>query len=242
VLISRLSSDSEKRVHQGWGGDDGGRELQNEQAAVADATGEATGGTDDWAGAGNTATADWADTANNEQQVDDWSSAPNAADTAPTGENKEVTNEPRRRGRQEEEEDDNTVTLDQYLAQKKQATSDLPKLEGIRKANEGSDENLWKNSVQNGKVNEEEDYFVGKVRMTNVNGALFLTDVSLLYRLNLLPNPRLRKRRKNSSRLKPDLRDPAEVGVDVDAVVMIAGDVEDVEATVTTTEAQAGHK
>ena len=63
----------------------------------------------------------------------------------------------------EDEEEDNTVTLDQYLAQKKQTSAELPKLEGIRKANEGSDESLWKNAVHNGKANEEENYFVGKV-------------------------------------------------------------------------------
>lgn len=53
--------------------------------------------------------------------------------------------------------------MDQYLAQKKQGSDVLPKLEGIRKANEGSDEALWKNAVNNGKANENENYFIGKV-------------------------------------------------------------------------------
>jgi len=155
--------DSEKRVHQGWGGDDGERELQNEQAAAADATGEVSGtAAVDWAGEGNTG-ADWGATPKNDQG-DDWSAAPPAADASPAGENKEAGNEFRRRRQQEEEEDDNTVTFDQYLAQKKQAISDLPKLEGIRKANEGSDDALWKNAVHNGKENEEENYFVGKTK------------------------------------------------------------------------------
>lgn len=155
--------DSEKRVHQGWGGDDGERELQNEQAAAADATGEVSGtAAVDWAGDGNAPGADWGDAAKNDQ-ADDWSAAP-AADASPAGENKEAGNEVRRRRQQEEEEDDNTVTFDQYLAQKKQATADLPKLEGIRKANEGSDDALWKNAVHNGKENEEENYFVGKTK------------------------------------------------------------------------------
>ncbi|PWN28031.1 hypothetical protein BDZ90DRAFT_160292 [Jaminaea rosea] len=34
--------DSEKNIHQGWGGDDGKRELKNEEDAVADANAEAT--------------------------------------------------------------------------------------------------------------------------------------------------------------------------------------------------------
>jgi len=157
--------DSEKRVHQGWGGDDGDRELQNEQAAVADATGEVSGAvTGDWAGEGAAAGADWADTGKADQ-TDDWSAQPATTEAAPAGENKESGNENRRRRQQEDEEDDNTVTFDQYLAQKKQTPTELPKLEGIRKANEGSDEALWKNAVHNnGKENEEENYFVGKTK------------------------------------------------------------------------------
>lgn len=159
--------DSEKRVHQGWGGDDGDRELQNEQAAIADANVEVTGtGPTDWAGETTApATADWADTGAGEQQADDWGAAP-ATDVAPTGESKDPLADARRRRHQEEEEEDNTVTLDQYLAQKKQASADLPKLEGIRKANEGSDESLWKAATHNGKGDEDENYFVGKTKST----------------------------------------------------------------------------
>jgi len=155
--------DSEKRVHQGWGGDDGERELQTEQAAVVDATVESSGAAaGDWAATGPSA--DWADAGAGEQQTEDWAAAPPAAEPASTGETKEAGNEFRRRRQQEEEEDDNTVTLEQYLAQKKQTSADLPKLEGIRKANEGSDEALWKNAVNNGKADEEEHYFVGKTK------------------------------------------------------------------------------
>jgi len=154
--------DSEKRVHQGWGGDDGERELKNEQEAVADAIAASGAGDTNWAAEPTTAEADWTETGAGDQQGDDWSAPPVAADTVATSENKEAAREPRRRRDQEDEEEDNTVTLDQYLAQKKQSSTELPKLEGIRKANEGSDESLWKNAVHNGKANEEEHYFVGK--------------------------------------------------------------------------------
>lgn len=161
--------DSEKRVHQAWGGDDGERELQNEQAAVVDANVEAgVTAPADWTGETTTAAADWAETGANEQQADDWGATPASVNPAPAAETKETGGDSRHRRNQEDEEEDNTVTLDQYLAQKKQASADLPKLEGIRKANEGSDESLWKTAVHNGKGDgkgdDEENYFVGKTK------------------------------------------------------------------------------
>ena len=48
---SHARSDSDKKVHQGWGGDDGPQELAVETAAQADATGDAFAG-GDWAGTG----------------------------------------------------------------------------------------------------------------------------------------------------------------------------------------------
>jgi plasminogen activator inhibitor 1 RNA-binding protein len=162
-----ISSDSEKRVHQGWGGDDGNRELQNEEQAVADATAETTTlapgddwtgaapptGTDDWAGAGTTDDAAWG-------APIEGAAAPAAETTEPA---KAEGGEYRRRRRDDEpEEDDNTLTLDQYLAKKKESESSLlPKLEGPRKV-EGDDK-LWKNAVPVNKP-EDDSYFVGKVR------------------------------------------------------------------------------
>ena len=40
-LISRIFSDSDKKLHQGWGGDEGNSELKAENAAVTDAQAEA---------------------------------------------------------------------------------------------------------------------------------------------------------------------------------------------------------
>jgi plasminogen activator inhibitor 1 RNA-binding protein len=70
-----------------------------------------------------------------------------------------------RRGRDREpEEEDNTLTLEQYLAQKaEKEASLLPKLEA-RKANEGADDSLWKDAIKMLKGEEEESYFAGKVR------------------------------------------------------------------------------
>lgn len=157
--------DSDKRVHQGWGGDDGDRELKNEQQAVADASAEASPAVagDEWGSPAPVAD-DWAGTANN--AADDWATPTDGAtankdatettNTAPAKDDGEY----RRRRAQEEEEEDNTLTLEQYLAQQKNASA-VPKLEGTRKANEGSDDTLWKNATETAKQ-EEENYFIGK--------------------------------------------------------------------------------
>jgi plasminogen activator inhibitor 1 RNA-binding protein len=69
---------------------------------------------------------------------------------------------PMRRGREREpEEEDNTLTLSQYLAQKKEIEG-VPKLDA-RKANEGVDDNIWKDVVPLKKDEEGNSYFVGKV-------------------------------------------------------------------------------
>ncbi len=57
---------------------------------------------------------------------------------------------------------DNTHTLDQYLAQQKEKDDIVPKLE-TRKANDGADD-IFKDAVALNKNEEEETYFVGKVR------------------------------------------------------------------------------
>jgi len=70
-----------------------------------------------------------------------------------------------RRARDQEEED-NTLTLDQYLAQKaEKEASLLPKLE-TRKANEGADDSLWKDAIQVQKGSEDDSYFAAKPKST----------------------------------------------------------------------------
>lgn len=68
-----------------------------------------------------------------------------------------------RRFNRDEEEEDNTLTLDQYLAQKKEKeTAAVPKLDDVRKANEGADESLWKEATKLDKQ-EEDVFFAGRV-------------------------------------------------------------------------------
>lgn len=136
-------TDSDKKVHQGWGGDDGNRELQDETTATVDAAAEAASPNDAW-GAEGTASADA------------WGASDTPADASAPAADAKPEGRPRR-----EEEEDNTLTLDQYLAQKKE--NDLvavPKLE-TRKANEGADGNIWKDVVPLSK-GEGDAYFVGK--------------------------------------------------------------------------------
>lgn len=98
--------------------------------------------------------------------ADAWGAAPAVegdAAAAPAAEG-DKPEEGRRREREVEEED-NTLTYEQYLAQQKEAAdAAIPKLEGVRQANEGAGDDLWKDAVPKEKKNEEEDaYFVGKV-------------------------------------------------------------------------------
>lgn len=133
-----ICSDSTKKVHQGWGGDDGDAELKQEEAAATDAIAE-TG--DSW---GATASGDWG--------------------AAPTGEGEAATTDkpaedrPPRREREVEEED-NTLTLEQYLAQKKEAD-----LAGVEKKEARQVEADFGDAVLLAKPEEEETYFAGKVR------------------------------------------------------------------------------
>ncbi|KAF9270260.1 hypothetical protein L218DRAFT_952432 [Marasmius fiardii PR-910] len=136
-------TDSDKKIHQGWGGDDGKTEFQAEAAASTDAAAESTAPTNDWDGAA----------------ADNWGGA--AAEAGPTEGAEAEADKSESRPRKEEEED-NTLTLDQYLAQKKDKESIVPKLEA-RKPNEGNDE-LWKDAVALQKGGEENAYFVGKTK------------------------------------------------------------------------------
>lgn len=160
--------DTDKRIHQSWGGDDGNTELKAEQAATVDAAVEATTNaavestTNDWAGdAGAPAAGEWGAP---EAGADAWAApagdATAAATTPAAAEGEKPEGRPRRE--REPEEEDNTLTLDQYLAQQKEKDTVIPKLENTRKANEGADANIWKDVVPLSKNEEEDAYFVGK--------------------------------------------------------------------------------
>ena len=151
-----LPSDSEKKIHQSWGGDDGNSELKTEQAAAIDATAEAT--TNDWSGEAAAAAADWG--AAPAASADAWGAAPEDAAAAPAAEGEAKEGRPRRE--REPEEDDNTLTLDQYLAQQKEKEAAVPKIEGTRAANDGADD-VFKDAVPLSKNADEDAYFVGKV-------------------------------------------------------------------------------
>ncbi|TFK30482.1 hypothetical protein FA15DRAFT_662440 [Coprinopsis marcescibilis] len=140
-------TDSQKKVHQGWGGDEGNSELKTEQAAAADAAAEPATG--EWA-ADAIAPAEWG-------TVEADAAAPADAEGKPES-------KPRKEREEREEEEDNTLTLDQYLAQQKDKDTVIPKLDGVRQANEGAGEEIWKGVVPLAKNEEEEAYFVGKAK------------------------------------------------------------------------------
>ncbi|KAJ6610043.1 hypothetical protein B0H10DRAFT_2061765 [Mycena sp. CBHHK59/15] len=148
--------DTEKRINQGWGAEEGNAELKVEEAAAKDATADAA----EAAPAG-----EWGAPA---ADAGEWGSpAPAAEDSAAPaateGGKPDREGRPPRREREPEEED-NTLTLEQYLAQQKEKESSVvPKLEGTRKANEGADANIWKDVVPLQK-DEEDAYFVGKTK------------------------------------------------------------------------------
>ncbi|KAI0669941.1 hypothetical protein C8Q78DRAFT_1079853 [Trametes maxima] len=130
-------TDSEKKIHQGWGGDEPVSELNAEAAAVTDAAAEKN---------------EW--TNNNTDGADAWGAAETPAEGAATDKPERKPREPR-----EPEEEDNTLTLDEYL-KKKQNLDIVPKLEA-RKV-DGAE---LKDAVIITKKDEDEDaYFVGKTK------------------------------------------------------------------------------
>jgi len=138
-------SDSDKKVHQGWGGDEGNTELKAEQAATTDAKNEWT---TDAAPAGDWGAAPAGDAA----AADAWGAAPTQEGEKPEGRGRKFV----------EEEEDHTLTLDQYLAQKKEKDAAIPKIEAVRVANDGA-EDAFKGATLITKSEEEETYFAGKV-------------------------------------------------------------------------------
>lgn len=161
-------SDSDKKIHNGWGGDDGNAELKAEQAATFDAAAE-SGGLNDWAAPAETPAGDWgapADTSGGDwaapadTSAGDWG-APSQDTAQGQPPDAEKPDSARRRDRDPEEED-NTLTLDQYLAQQKEKENALlPKLE-TRKANEGTEDAIWDGATRLEK-GEGDAYFSGKV-------------------------------------------------------------------------------
>ncbi|KAF7320281.1 HABP4-PAI-RBP1 domain-containing protein [Mycena kentingensis (nom. inval.)] len=138
--------DSDKKINQGWGADEGSAELKAEQAAINDANAEAAPSGGDWGAPAGGDAGDWATP---------------AAEGTPAADADKPEREGRPRREREPEEEDNTLTLDQYRAQDK--TSDaVPKLEGLRKANDGTD--TWKDVVALEKSDDGESYFVGKAK------------------------------------------------------------------------------
>jgi len=133
--------DTEKRVSQGWGANEGKAELTAETQAVADAAKD---------GSGDAAPADggWGS----------WNAAPPVDGEATPAANGETR-------RPSKDEDENALTLDEYLAQKAK-NEVVPKIESLRKANEGADEGQWKGAVPLSKDKEDENYFIGKTKAT----------------------------------------------------------------------------
>ncbi|KAH9946656.1 hypothetical protein B0H21DRAFT_742532 [Amylocystis lapponica] len=146
-------TDSDKKLHQGWGGDEGGTELKAEDAAANDAAAESF----------STPAVDAGDWGISADVTDNWGTpAPPTGDVAPPEGEKTGEREARRGRDREPEEEDNTLTFDEYLKQQKELEI-VPKLE-VRKANEG-DDSIWKDAVPVTKKEEEEAaYFVGKTK------------------------------------------------------------------------------
>ncbi|KAI0778142.1 hypothetical protein BD413DRAFT_489718 [Trametes elegans] len=137
-------TDSEKKIHQGWGGDEPVSELTAEAAAATDAAAEKN----EWNNTGD-AEAAWGTPAADATATEGAAAAGDKAEGR-------KPREPR-----EPEEEDNTLTLDEYL-KKKQSLDIVPKLEA-RKV----DDSDLKDAVILTKKDEDEDaYFVGKTKTT----------------------------------------------------------------------------
>ncbi|KIK43554.1 hypothetical protein CY34DRAFT_700247 [Suillus luteus UH-Slu-Lm8-n1] len=153
-------TDSDKKVHNSWGGDDGETERKTEEAATNDAFAEnanATGGLNNWASpAAEAPSNDWAAPAD-APPADDWAAPP-----AAEGAEKPQSGEKRERRGDREEEEDNTLTFDQYLAQQREKENALvPKLD-VRKPNDGADDDVFKGAAPLQK--DELEYFAAKAK------------------------------------------------------------------------------
>lgn len=151
-------SDSDKKIHNGWGGDDGDAELKVEEAATIDAAVE-SGGLNDWAAPADDSAGDWG--------------APSQEPAPEQSPDAEKPESARRRDRDPEEED-NTLTLEQYLAQQKEKETALPPKLETRKANEGTADGIWDGAIRLEK-GEGETYFTGKVVSRSIHSIPLLT-------------------------------------------------------------------
>lgn len=147
-----LHSDSAKQEHQGWGGDDGKRELEAETAAVTDAAAEkeATEGDATPAAEGETA----AGAAGGDKQA-------------------ETPAEP---------EDNSKSYEEYLAERKAAGRGILESLTsaGGRKANEGSDDSQWKDGVLLEKA-DDDVYFIGQQKVGgNTRGNSGVQGVALL--------------------------------------------------------------
>ena len=160
-------SDTQKKVHQGWGGDRGDTEYKDETQGAADASKESKDSGDAW-GTGGGATGGWDSgaPATTEGEADPWG-APATADNAEVGwgddgakegDAKSPDGEGKPKKRYDEEEDDNKMTFDEYV-KKKAPIETVPKLE-LRKV----DHDAFKDAVALKKDADTNNYFVGKVR------------------------------------------------------------------------------
>jgi len=155
-------TDSDKKIHQGWGGDEGGTELKAEEGGKTDAQVEGdAAATDGW----DAVAID--DPWSAPPSADPWGAPPEGDGTpAPAAEDEKAEND-RKPGERELEDEESTISYDQYLAQLKETTtSSVPKLEDIREANEGID-GSWGDVVEHKKNEDEQAYFVGKTKATN---------------------------------------------------------------------------
>lgn len=188
-------------MHQSWGGDEGQTELATETAAADDAAAEraapaedwgTTTGGEDWAAGGGDTGGDWgAESKGTEWAAEgggdtDWGAAgggdttwaaPAPATTTSVEEPTDPDRSDRRPRDNREEEQDNTLTLDQYFAQKKEKNSSIPQAE-TRKVEQ--DESLWKGAKELVKGAEQEAYFVGRVCGIDCASPLALTHIHLV--------------------------------------------------------------
>lgn len=166
ILNAPPLSDTQKKVHQGWGGDRGDTEYKDETQGAADASKETKESGDAWgAGGGTTGGWDSGAPAAPEGETDPWA-APASAENAEVGwgdsdikegDAKSPDGEDKPKKRYDEEEDDNKMTLDEYL-KKKASVDAAPKLE-LRKV----DGDAFKDAVALKKDADASNYFVGKV-------------------------------------------------------------------------------
>jgi len=219
VNLNHSSSDSDKKIHQGWGGDEGGTELKAEEAGKTDAQAEGdTTATDGW----------------DAVPIDPWSAPPSSdpwgappeGDSIPAVEDEKAEDDRKPRERELEDED-STISYDQYLSQLRETTTTLvPKLEDIREANEGA-ENTWGDVVEHKRNEDEQAYYVGKVWRRVLDR---LSPPNIQYSS---PRPQTRhapkRKRKSTSRstltsIGPAVEGVVAVIVDVVAAIVASGD------------------